>query len=113
MPIAQPQTTQDVIRGWITGLSAFELAALERGVLATKSLLIAIRLLVEWSEEYRHLQPEQGTEKRDRFGVQEAATASTVEVKWQTNMWGEVEDSHDVSNEDIVRQLGSVVLLVS
>ncbi|KAL1303794.1 hypothetical protein AAFC00_000258 [Neodothiora populina] len=111
LPTPQPQMTQNVIRGWISGLPAFELAALERGVLASKSLLVAIRLLVEWSEEFKHLQStQQGAE---RFGIAQAAEASTVEVTWQTNMWGEVEDTHDVEKQDLARQLGSVILLVN
>ena len=111
MPTPQPKMTQQVIKGWIAGLPAFELAALERGVLASKSLLVPIRLLVEWSEEFKHLQT--GAEGKERFGIKQAAEASSVEVTWQTNMWGEVEDTHDVEREDLARQLGSVVLLVN
>ncbi|KAF2157650.1 hypothetical protein K461DRAFT_273861 [Myriangium duriaei CBS 260.36] len=111
MPRAQADSTLQVIRGWLMGLPAFELAALERGVLATKSLLVAIRLLVEWSQEFQHLQSKGST--ADKFGIEEAAEAASVEVKWQTDMWGEVEDTHDVDKEDVARQLGSVVLLVS
>lgn len=107
----------------MAGLPAYELAALERGVLASKSLLVAARLLVEWSEEFRHLQ--QNTDSQStavgegeeeggkRFGIEEAAEACSTEVKWQTRMWGEVEDTHDVDKEDLRRQLGSVVVLVS
>ena len=51
--------------------------------------------------------------KKTRFGVEEAAEACSLEVRWQTGMWGEVEDSHDVANEDVRRQLGSVILVVS
>jgi ATP synthase mitochondrial F1 complex assembly factor 2 len=109
MPTPQPQVTKDVIRGWISGLPAYELAAMERGVLAGKSLLVAARLLTDWSESFRHLQSE-GAKK---FGIEEAAEASSLEVRWQTGMWGEVEDTHDVDKEDLRRQLGSVVLLVS
>ncbi len=109
VPTPQPQITKDVIRGWTSGLPAFELAALERAVLASKSLLVAVRLLVEWSEEFRDFQKE--TQKR--FGIEEAAEASSLEVRWQTGMWGEVEDTHDVNKEDVRRQLGSVILLVS
>lgn len=109
MPQSQPEMTRSVIRGWVSGLPAFELAALERAVLASKSLLIATRLVVDWSEEFRHLQ----RDDRERFGIEEAAVASTLEVNWQTGMWGEVEDSHDVDKEDIRRQLGSAVLLIS
>ncbi|KAL1963246.1 hypothetical protein VTN77DRAFT_8571 [Rasamsonia byssochlamydoides] len=109
MPVSQPEATIDAIRAWILDLPAYELAALERGVLAAKSLLVAVRLVVEWSEHFRHLQ----RPGRTRFGVEEAAEAASLEVRHQTDMWGEVEDSHDVDREDLRRQLGSVVLLVS
>lgn len=110
MPKSQPQMTKDVIRGWVTGLPAFELAGLERGVLAQKGLLGAVRLLVEWSTELVHLRDNVAEKK---FGVEEAAKVASIEVDWQTGMWGEVEDTHDVDKEDVRRQLGSVVLLVS
>ena len=106
MPIPQPQNTQDVIRGWVMGLPAWELAGLERAVLAGKGLIGAVRLVVEWSAEF------EGIGER-RCGVEEAAKAMSLEVDWQTGMWGAVEDTHDVEREDVRRQLGSVVLLVS
>ncbi|KAK2745183.1 hypothetical protein FQN55_006307 [Onygenales sp. PD_40] len=109
MPTPQPALTKEVIRGWVYGLPAYELAGLERGVLATKSLLVAARFVIEWSENFRHLQPE----GRREFGIEKAAEASTLEVTWQTDTWGEVEDTHDVEKEDVRRQLGSVALLVS
>lgn len=111
LPAPQPVMTQEVIRGWISGLPAWELAGLERAVLASKSLLVAVRLLVEWSQEFASQQGEQ--EEESRFGIEDAADACTMEVRWQTDMWGEVEDTHDVDREDIRRQLGSVVLLVN
>ncbi|KAA8569112.1 hypothetical protein EYC84_000782 [Monilinia fructicola] len=110
VPKSQPQMTRDIIKGWVSGLPAFELAGLERGVLAGKGLLGAARLVVEWSTELAHLRDDV-SEKR--FGVEEAAKAASLEVDWQTGMWGAVEDTHDVEREDIRRQLGSVVLLVS
>lgn len=110
LPIPQPEMTTQVISGWISGLSAFDLAALERGILATKSLCIAARLLVEWSQEWRHVQNAPG---KDKFGIEEAREASTLELMYQTEQWGEVEDTHDVDKEDVRRQLGSAILLVS
>jgi len=109
LPVAQPKATQESIRTWVSELSAHDLAGLERGILASKSLLVAVRLVVEWSENFRHIQ------RHDvkKFGLEEAAEASSLEVKWQTDMWGEVEDTHDVDKEDLKRQLGSVVILVS
>lgn len=109
IPTPQPEMTVEVIRGWVSGLAPFELAALERGILATKSLLIATRLLVEWSQEWEHLQKVQ----RQPFGIDEAINVATLEVVHQTEQWGEVEDTHDVEKEDLKRQLGSVILLVS
>lgn len=117
VPRAQPEMTREVIRGWVSGLPPFELAALERGVLATKSLLVATRLVVAWSREFEQLrkdvQGQDGEDGTGKFGVVEAAEAATTEVTWQTGMWGEVEDTHDVEKADLARQLGSVVLLVS
>lgn len=111
LPTPQPDMTVEVVRGWIAGLPAWELAGLERAVLATKSLLVATRLLVEWSEELGHLRSSNGS--GERFGVEDAAHAANLEVHWQTGQWGEVEDTHDVDKEDVRRQLGGVVLLVS
>jgi len=111
IPNSQPQMTKDVIQGWISGLPAFELAGLERAVLAGKGLLGAVRLIVEWSPELAHLRGDM--EGREVFGVEEGAKVASTEVDWQTGMWGAVEDTHDVEREDIRAQLGSVVLLVS
>lgn len=114
MPKSQPKMTRDVVMGWVMGLPAWELAGLERAVLAGKGLLGAARLIVEWSEGLGHLR--EGAEDAGEggmFGVEEAARAASLEVDWQTRMWGQVEDTHDVEREDVRRQLGSVVLLVS
>jgi ATP synthase F1 complex assembly factor 2 len=115
VPRHQEPGTREVVQGWISSLSPFELAGLERATLAGKSLLAAARLVVEWSEEGAHSRAvasdKQTGEKK--FGVEEAARAVSLEVDWQTGRWGEVEDTHDVEKEDLRRQLGSVVLLVS
>jgi ATP synthase F1 complex assembly factor 2 len=110
MPVAQPDMTKSVIRGWLTGLPAFELAGLERAVLASKSLVVGARLVHEWSEAFAQSRP---APDASRFGVDEAAEAASIEVTWQTQQWGEVEDTHDVEKEDLRRQLGSVILLVA
>jgi ATP synthase F1 complex assembly factor 2 len=110
MPIPQPDMTQEVIRGWLAGIPAFELAGLERAVLASKSLLVGVRLVHEWSEVFADSRK---TTDAGRFGIEEAAEAASLEVRWQTRQWGEVDDSHDVEKEDMRRQLGSAILLVS
>lgn len=113
LPASQPAATRAVIKGWMAGLPAWELVGLERAALAGKSLCVAARLVCEWSE-YLKLGDMQGGEARGgRFGIEEAAKACSQEVIWQTGRWGEVEDSHDVDKEDLRRQFGSVILIVS
>ena len=114
MPTPQPANTVAVIKGWVTGLPAWNLAGLERAVLAGKSLCIASRLIAEWGEDsVIGLSQGAGISDTDRFGVEQAAEASSLEVRWQTGQWGEVEDSHDVEKEDLRRQFGMAVLCVS
>jgi chaperone required for assembly of F1-ATPase len=109
MPLEQPEMTRHVIRAWLTGLPAFELAGLERAVLASKSLLVSVRLIHEWAEAFAQERKSAGAA---RFGIEEAAEAASLEVRWQTGQWGEVEDTHDVEKEDLKRQLGSAIILV-
>ncbi|KAI1259530.1 hypothetical protein F5Y18DRAFT_293585 [Xylariaceae sp. FL1019] len=110
VPKRQKPETRQIIEGWITGLDAFELAGLERAVLAGKGLLGAVRLLVEWSEGPAGVGKSDG---HKTFGVEKAAKLASIEVDWQIGNWGEVEDTHDVQKEDLKRQLGSAVLLIS
>ncbi|KAI1873920.1 uncharacterized protein JN550_003189 [Neoarthrinium moseri] len=114
MPKKQSEVTRQIVQGWVMGLSSWELAGLERGVLAGKGLLGAVRLVVEWSEGPVGAGVGDGASGAERkFGVEEAAKAASLEVDWQIGNWGEVEDTHDVEKEDLRRQLGSVVLLVT
>ncbi|CAM1502209.1 Fc.00g041930.m01.CDS01 [Cosmosporella sp. VM-42] len=110
VPQKQNPGVREVVQGWITGLDSWEITGLERAVLAGKSLLAAARFVTEWSEGSVG-KGELNNGKR--FGVHEAALATSLEVDWQTGQWGEVEDTHDVNKEDVRRQLGSVALLVS
>ncbi|KAM0721781.1 hypothetical protein Q7P37_002706 [Cladosporium fusiforme] len=112
VPQPQPQETREVIQSWVQNLPAFELAGLERGILATKSTLVAARMVVEWSAEFNGAKTASAS-GAERFGIEAATEAASLEVLHQTEQWGEVEDTHDVDNADIRRQLGSVVLLVS
>ena len=113
-PSPQPEMTTHVIRGWVSGLPPYELAALERGVLASKSICVATRLLVEWSQEFEDLRATWVGKRGNyqHFSIEDAAEACSLEVSWQTRKWGEVEDTHDVDFQDVRRQLGSAILLV-
>jgi len=110
LPRKQPEGVREVVQGWVEGLSPWEIAGLERATFAGKSLVAAARFISAWSEGpigKRELNADY------KFGIEEAAKAVSLEVDWQATQWGEVEDTHDVNKEDVRRQLGSVVLLVS
>ncbi|KAI6780007.1 uncharacterized protein J7T54_007483 [Emericellopsis cladophorae] len=110
MPRSQSPETQAVVRSWISRLDAFEIAGLERGTLAGKSVLASARLVAEWSEGSANT----GDALIGQlFGAEEAVRATNLEVDWQAMQWGEVEDTYDVNKEDVTRQLASVILLVS
>lgn len=110
MPRPQAEGVREVVQGWVSGLDAWEIAALERACLAGKSLLAAARLVVEWSDGSARAGE---LDAARPFGAEDAARATSLEVDWQASQWGEVEDTHDVNKEDAMRQLASAVLLVS
>jgi len=113
MPRKQSPVTLSIIEGWVMGLNSWELAGLERGVLAGKGLLGSARIVSEWSEHGAgsgNVEPQDAS--RPRYGIEAAVKNATIEVRWQTSRWGEVDDTHDVEKEDLARQFGSVVLLV-
>lgn len=110
VPQQQSEGVREVVQGWISGLDAWEITGLERAVLAGKSLIAASRLVAEWSEGSVNA----GALNAARpFSAEVAAHATNLEVSWQAGQWGEVEDTHDVNKEDVMRQLASVILLVS
>lgn len=121
VPQRQAEGVREVVQGWVAGLDAWELAGLERAVLAGKSLVTAARLVAQWSEgaaakgaaAVAERLGGAAAEPASEFGAEEAAKAASLEVDWQATQWGEVEDTHDVNNEDVRRQLASVILLVS
>ncbi|WVQ95304.1 hypothetical protein IAU59_002399 [Kwoniella sp. CBS 9459] len=82
------------LRSVVEGMDNYELAAFERATYASKSFVIALALC------------------KGRLTAHEAAEASHVEVRSQIELWGEVEDTHDVDYQDIRRSLGSVACLL-
>ncbi|CAE6462478.1 unnamed protein product [Rhizoctonia solani] len=91
----QPEETKKVLINEVSKLGQWEIAAFERAVLTTKSFIIALALV------------------KGRIDVEQAAQAAHVEVVSQTQLWGEVEDTHDVDYQDIRRQLGSVACVLA
>jgi ATP synthase F1 complex assembly factor 2 len=97
----QPVETKETLVNWMKGLDVWRLVGFERVVHATKSFVVGARLVAEW-----------GGDRDGKWGVKEAAEAASIEVNYQTRQWGEVEDTHDVESEDLLRQIGGGWLLL-
>ncbi|KAL8836956.1 MAG: hypothetical protein Q9170_002718 [Blastenia crenularia] len=112
VPLPQTKETKEIVQAWMNGLKAWELVGLERAVMAGKSLCVAARLVCEWGESFGDIRKSQAKAKK-RFGIKEAAETTSLEVSWQTNQWGLVEDTHDVNREDLRRQFGNAILVMT
>ncbi|KXS10880.1 ATP12-domain-containing protein [Gonapodya prolifera JEL478] len=94
LSIHQEVQVVDALRQIIDGMDPFELAAFERATLHTKSFVTGLALV------------------KRALTAEEAAAAARVEVQHQIDMWGEVEDAHDVDAADMKRHLGAAVTAI-
>lgn len=112
----QTITTQNIVLSWMNDLSMFELVALERAILTSKSFLCGAALLrSNCSNESRMKEFFQVNKSSpdDYYHktVEEIVELGNLEIIYQTEEWGEVEDTHDVDKEDWLRHLSSSALL--
>ncbi|KAJ3340056.1 ATP synthase complex assembly protein atp12 [Gonapodya sp. JEL0774] len=91
LSVHQEEQAVQKLRDILTELDPFELAAFERATLHTKSFVTGLALV------------------KRAITAEEAAAAARVEVQFQIDMWGEVEDAHDVDAAEMKRHLGAAV----
>nr|CAG8492702.1 14806_t:CDS:2 [Entrophospora candida] len=89
--IKQPIQSKEKLHSIINKFDGLKLAALERATIISKSFIIGLGLVER------------------KLSVEEAAKAARIETISQTMRWGQLENAHDIDNEDIKRQLGSAV----
>lgn len=87
----QPVETKNKLRTIIEEFDCLKLSAFERATMLTKSFLIGLGLVER------------------QLTVEFASKAAQVETISQTTRWGNLEDAHEIDNEYIRHQLGSVV----
>ncbi|KAI9218579.1 hypothetical protein BC828DRAFT_388234 [Blastocladiella britannica] len=92
---AQPAATTATLRAHVETYSPLQLSAFERAVLTSKSFVIGLALV------------------EGAVSAEEATAAASVEVQAQIDVYGEVEDAHDVDREDLQRTLASTALVVA
>lgn len=112
----QSITTQNIVLHWLNHISIYDLVALEKAILTSKSFLCGVSLLrsnVAAAERQAQLyQINKPTVEEYYFkSIDELVELANLETIFQTNQWGEVEDTHDVDKVDWIRNLSSAALL--
>lgn len=113
---SQSLTTQNVVLKWLDLLPIYDLVALEKAILSSKSFLCGATILRsnasdEKSQRDLYQVNKHNTEEYYRKSVEEIIELGNLETIFQTQEWGEVEDTHDVDNADWLRNLTSSALV--
>lgn len=112
----QSLTTQNIVLLWLDQLPIYDLVALEKAILSSKSFLCAVTILrtnVADRAKQAELYQLNKTGEADYYKktVEELIEMANLETIFQTQEWGEVEDTHDVDNADWLRNLSSCALV--
>lgn len=93
----QVEETRIAAKKYLDTLSLWDLAVFEKTVLTTKSFICGVLLL----------QNKGMTESAEglKSSMESIAQAATLEIIYQTERWGEVEDTHDVDKRDVRRNI--------
>lgn len=97
---SQTEHTKAAVLKYLDSLSVWDLVALEKAVLVSKSFIAGVTILrnADYNDEFK-------------LTVEELARLVTLETVIQTARWGEVEDTHDVDKVDIKRNLASAAII--
>lgn len=113
---SQTITTQNIVLLWLDSLPIYDLVALEKAVLSSKSFLCGaaiVRSNASDSQIQSELYQVNKANEAEYFkkSVEEIVEMGNLETIFQTQEWGEVEDTHDVDNADWLRSLSSAALV--
>lgn len=113
---SQSLTTQNIVLKWLDLLPVFDLVALEKAILSSKSFLcgwIVLRSNCVDAVKNRELYQLNKESEADYYikSIEEVVELGNLETIFQTQEWGQVEDTHDVDNADWLRSLASVALV--
>ncbi|CAB4254708.1 similar to Saccharomyces cerevisiae YJL180C ATP12 Conserved protein required for assembly of alpha and beta subunits into the F1 sector of mitochondrial F1F0 ATP synthase [Maudiozyma barnettii] len=100
---AQDPATKAAATTYLDSLSLWNLAVFEKTVLSTKSFICGILLL---QNKAKH-----NNVNNLKYSVDDIVRASTLETIYQTERWGEVEDTHDVSKRNIKRNVNAASIV--
>lgn len=112
----QTITTQTVVLHWLEQLNMYDLVALEKAILMSKSFLCGATILrsnVSNETDMKELYQVNKNDPSEYYfkTIDEVVELGNLETIFQTAEWGEVEDTHDVDKVDWLRNLTSAALL--
>lgn len=112
----QSITTQNIVLNWLDKLPIYDLVALEKAILTSKSFLCGVTLLRSNSsnvDDIKNIYQFNKDQPEDYYfkSIDEIIELGNLETIFQTEEWGEVEDTHDVDKVDWLRNLTSAALL--
>ncbi|KAJ2875426.1 chaperone [Coemansia aciculifera] len=87
--LQQTKEAADTLRSVLASFSPLKLAALEKATMAAKSLLIGLALV------------------EHHVTAEDAAMAAQVETNSQTQLWGQLENAHDIEDAALRQTLGA------
>ena len=99
----QDAATKEAATKFLNSLSAWNLAVFEKTVLSSKSFMCGILLIVNKAFH--------NNVKDLAYTTDDIVEASTLETIYQTERWGEVEDTHDVNKRDIKRNINAAAVV--
>lgn len=112
------QTAEDraIVLGWLDHLPLFDLVALEKAILTSKSFLCGVTILrsnaTDEATKKAIYQPNKASELEYYFkDIEEITELGNLETIFQTEEWGEVEDTHDVDQAEWGRSLTAAALV--
>ncbi|QLL30378.1 hypothetical protein HG536_0A01950 [Torulaspora globosa] len=99
----QLEETRSAAKKYLDTLSLWDLAVFEKTVLTTKSFICGVLLL----------QNKASAESLEglKSSMESIAEAATLEIIYQTDRWGEVEDTHDVDKRDVRRNIHAAAIV--
>lgn len=113
---SQLLTTQNIVLAWLDELPIYALVAMEKAVLSTKSFLCGwtlVRASVADAEVQKNVLQVNKKDPLEYYKkpIEDIVELGNLETIFQTQEWGEVEDTHDVDKADWLRNLASAALV--
>lgn len=113
---SQLVVNQGIVLSWLDRLPIFDLVALEKAILTSKSFLCGVSVLRSNSVDpllAREVYQVNKASPEEYFSkpVEEIRNLGDLETIFQTGEWGQVEDTHDVDEVDWVRNLAAAALV--